>query len=52
MSGPPLSQELRDKKIGHVLVNSTTDKPWSDYFCCVIASTPDFVRKHPVATKL
>ena len=51
MSGPPLSQELRARKVGHVLVNNATDKPWSDYFCCVIASTPDFVRQHPVATK-
>ena len=49
--GPPLSQELRAKKIGHVLVNTTTDKPWSQYFCCLVATTREFVRKHPVATK-
>jgi len=51
MCGPPLSLELRQKKIGHVLVNTTTDKPWSYYSCCLIASTRDFVRKNPVATK-
>src|SRR5712691_10694007 len=50
-SGPPLSQQMREKKIGHVLVNTTTDKPWSQYFCCMVASTREFVRKHPVATK-
>jgi NitT/TauT family transport system substrate-binding protein len=51
MAGPPFSLELRAKKISHVLVNTTTDKPWSQYFCCVVASTKEFVRKHPVATK-
>jgi NitT/TauT family transport system substrate-binding protein len=51
MSGPPFSQELREKKIGHVLVNTTTDKPWSQYLCCMISSTREFVRRYPVATK-
>jgi len=50
-TGPPFSQELREKKIGHVLVNTTTDKPWSQYFCCLVRSNKEFVRKHPVATK-
>ena len=51
MTGPPYSQILREKKIGHVLVDTTSDKPWSQYLCCVIASTREFVRQHPVATK-
>jgi NitT/TauT family transport system substrate-binding protein len=51
MCGPPLSLELRQKKIGHPLVNTTTDKPWSQYSCCLIASTREFVRRNPVATK-
>ena len=51
MCSPPLSLELRQKKIGHALVNTATDKPWSQYSCCLIASTKEFVRKHPVATK-
>ncbi len=51
MTGPPFSLELRAKKIGHVLVDTTTDKPWSHYFCCMVASTKEFVREHPVATK-
>jgi NitT/TauT family transport system substrate-binding protein len=50
-NGPPLSQRLRAKGIGHVLVNTTTDKPWSQYFCCLIVTTREFVRKNPVATK-
>ena len=49
--GPPYAPEIREKKIGHVLVNTTTDKPWSQYHCCLVASTKAFVRQHPVATK-
>ena len=48
---PPTPQELRAKKIGHVLVNSAVDRPWSQYFCCLATSSREFVRKHPVATK-
>ncbi len=48
---PPETQELRAKKIGHVIVNTTTDRPWSQYFCCMVAGRRDFVRKNPVATK-
>jgi NitT/TauT family transport system substrate-binding protein len=44
-------QELRSKKIGHSVLNSTLDRPWSQYFCCTLAANREFVRKHPVATK-
>lgn len=48
---PPQPQELRAKKIGHVVVNSSVDRPWAHYFCCMFAGNREFVRKHPVATK-
>jgi NitT/TauT family transport system substrate-binding protein len=48
---PPEPQELRARKIGHVVVNSSIDRPWSQYFCCVLAGNRGFVRTHPVATK-
>jgi NitT/TauT family transport system substrate-binding protein len=48
---PPVAQEARAKKIGKVIVNSAVDKPWSQYFCCAVTASRDFVRKHPVATK-
>jgi NitT/TauT family transport system substrate-binding protein len=51
MGFPPEPQELRAKKIGHVVVSTTTDRPWSQYFCCLLAANREFVRKHPVATK-
>ena len=34
LGAPPEPQELRARKIGHVILNTTTDKPWSQYFCC------------------
>jgi NitT/TauT family transport system substrate-binding protein len=51
MGFPPDPQELRAKQIRHVLVNSAADRPWSQYFCCMVASSREFVRKHPVAAK-
>jgi NitT/TauT family transport system substrate-binding protein len=48
---PPEPQELRARGIGHVLVNSAVDRPWSQYFCCLLAGNRDFVHRHPIATK-
>jgi NitT/TauT family transport system substrate-binding protein len=48
---PPVPQELRARAIGRVIVNSSVDRPWSQYFCCIVASNRDFVSKHPIATK-
>jgi NitT/TauT family transport system substrate-binding protein len=47
----PEPQEMREQQIGHVVVNSTVDRPWSQYFCCMLAGNRAFVRTHPVATK-
>jgi NitT/TauT family transport system substrate-binding protein len=51
MGFPPEPQELRARKIGQVVVSMTTDRPWSQYFCCLLMASRAFVRKHPVATK-
>jgi NitT/TauT family transport system substrate-binding protein len=51
MAFPPVPQELRAKNIGHVIVNAAVDRPWSQYFCCMVVANREFVRKHPVATK-
>ena len=48
---PPRTQELRAKRIGHVVVSSAVDRPWSQYFCCMIIGHREFIRQHPVATK-
>ena len=48
---PPEPQELRSRKVGRVILNTATDKPWSQYFCCIAFGNRDFVRAHPIATK-
>jgi NitT/TauT family transport system substrate-binding protein len=48
---PPEPQELRAKHIGRVIFDTTVDRPWSQYFCCMLAGNREFVRRHPVATK-
>ena len=48
---PPWAQELRALRTGHVILNSALDRPWSDYFCCMLTGAVDFVRRNPIATK-
>ena len=47
----PQPQELRARKIGRVILSTTHDRPWSQYFCCMVAANREFVDKHPIATK-
>jgi NitT/TauT family transport system substrate-binding protein len=48
---PPEPLELRARGIGHVIVNTAVDRPWSQYYCCMLGGNPEYVRKYPVATK-
>jgi NitT/TauT family transport system substrate-binding protein len=48
---PPEPQDLRARNIGHVIVNTAVDRPWSQYFCCLLAGNRKFVRNYPRATK-
>jgi NitT/TauT family transport system substrate-binding protein len=48
---PPEPQELRARKVGRVILNTATDRPWSQYFCCIAYGNREFVRAYPVATK-
>jgi|SRR5215472_9532449 len=48
---PPEAQELRARHVGHVIVNSSADRPWLQYFCCMLAGNRRFVLNNPVATK-
>jgi NitT/TauT family transport system substrate-binding protein len=34
-----------------VVINSALDRPWSQYFCCMLAGNTDFIDQHPIATK-
>ena len=51
LAGPPMVQEVRARKIGRALVNMLTDRPWSQYYCCMLVANKEFVRRYPVATK-
>jgi NitT/TauT family transport system substrate-binding protein len=48
---PPEPQELRARKAGHVILSTALDRLWSQYFCCMLLGSRDYVRKYPVATK-
>ena len=48
---PPDGQELRARKVGFALLNSAIDRPWSQYFCCLLVANAEFARKNPIATK-
>jgi NitT/TauT family transport system substrate-binding protein len=50
MTYPPWVQELRAHNV-HVILDSALDRPWSQYFCCMLIGASDFVHRNPVATK-
>ena len=51
LGGPPQPQQMRARKLGHVILKMADDRPWSDYFCCMMSATSVFVERYPVATK-
>jgi NitT/TauT family transport system substrate-binding protein len=51
LASPPVVQEVHARKIGHVIVDAMVDPPWSDYFCCYLATRSEFVQRYPIATK-
>jgi NitT/TauT family transport system substrate-binding protein len=48
---PPEPQELHARRVGHVILRTAVDRPWSQYFCCTLAGSRGYVVRHPVATK-
>ena len=34
-----------------MILNSAVDRPWSQYFCCLLSGSRGFVHEHPIATK-
>jgi NitT/TauT family transport system substrate-binding protein len=47
----PQMPELRARNIGHTILNSTLDRPWSQHFCCMVSARTDYVNRYPAATK-
>jgi NitT/TauT family transport system substrate-binding protein len=48
---PPHPQELHARQVGHVILRTAADRPWSQYFCCALSGNKEFVTRYPVATK-
>jgi len=51
LSFPPGPQQLRAAGIGQVLVDTNVDRPWAQYYCCMITGRRDFIRNNPIATR-
>jgi NitT/TauT family transport system substrate-binding protein len=51
LAASPVPLQLRERKIGHTIVSNALDAPWSQYFCCMLAGSADYVERYPVATK-
>ena len=48
---PPQPQMARERNIGHVILNTAVDRPWAQYYCCMLAASTDYAQRYPVATK-
>ena len=44
---PPRPQALRAEKIGRTILNTALDRPWSQYFCCMVSARADYVEQVP-----
>ena len=51
ISFPPGNEQLKELGIGRVLVDTNVDRPWSQYFCCMVNASRKFTRENPIATK-
>jgi len=47
--GPALRRD--PKNPGTVILDTTMDKPWSQYYCCQLVANRDWARRYPIATK-
>src|SRR5262249_6760209 len=41
---PPETQDLRGRHIGHVILNTAIDRPWSQYYCCLLGANNNYAR--------
>ena len=47
----PSRRSCATAAFNRVILNTLTDRPWSQYFCCMMYGNRAWVRDHPVATK-
>lgn len=43
--------EIPTASIGHTIASNEVDRPWSQYYCCMVAGSTEYVNKYPAATK-
>jgi NitT/TauT family transport system substrate-binding protein len=48
---PPDPGQPCARNVGHAVVNLAHDRPWSNYFCCMVTANAGFAQNNPVATK-
>ena len=46
-----MMSELHARNFVYVILSTTPDRPWSQYFCCMLIGNADFVRRNSIATK-
>ena len=53
LAGGPQGPRLKRLPIrpGHVILETMTQMPWSQYFCCNLVANRDWARQNPIATK-
>ncbi|GLS21997.1 ABC transporter substrate-binding protein [Labrys miyagiensis] len=51
LATPPQPQVMRERKLGHVILKTSVDRPWSQYYCCMLSGSKEYVGRYPVATK-
>jgi NitT/TauT family transport system substrate-binding protein len=47
--GPLLMRDAKNP--GHVILDSSKDKPWSQNYCCMLVTSRDWYTAHPIAAK-
>lgn len=41
LTSPPYVQEMHARNLGHAILNTTLDRPWSQYICCTMTGNAD-----------
>jgi NitT/TauT family transport system substrate-binding protein len=39
------------EEMGRTIASNEVDRPWSQYYCCMVAGSTEYVSKYPLATK-
>jgi NitT/TauT family transport system substrate-binding protein len=51
LGSAPVPQIMRERNLGHVILKTSVDRPWAQYYCCMLAGTNEFVKLYPVSAK-